>query len=225
MTASCDNVAVYSAQGRTMILHRIRLTTRITSVMLGTVLLAGCATRQSELPVSRYPVADITVVQAQRDDTLPLLDDLATARTDISSDVETVRWGGTIAHVSNLADQQTLVEVVSRPLQSNGRPLHNDQTAGRFVALVDEFLDPQIVVKGRDITVTGVLAGRQAGKVGKSDYLYPFINVENYTYWKKQIVVPPRHFPHWNNCSAFYNDPFYGPGPLHRPPPRPRQGS
>jgi len=121
----------------------------------------------------------------------------------------TVRWGGTIVRVENLASQQTLLEIVSRPLRSNGRPLHNDRSYGRFFALVDEFLDPQIVTADRDFTVIGSLAGRMAGKVGEADYVFPLVSINQYTYWKKPQEKSAPHFPHWNQHPFWIDDPLW----------------
>src|SRR3569623_3590716 len=59
-----------------------------------------------------------------------------------------VRWGGSIAAGENRA-AETWVEIVSRPLQGNGRPEEELDSSGRFLARYPGFLDPMIFTKGR----------------------------------------------------------------------------
>ena len=149
------------------------------------VLLAGCVT-----PPPQGELSTLTVGEAR--ETTP-----ATPAP--------VRWGGTIAGVTNLESGVTQLEVVSRPLRRNGRPLHNDKSDGRFLAEVNEFLDPEIVKTGRDITVTGTASGVREGSVGEAVYAFPLVKVESYHYWKVQPVQTQQHFPHWNQYDSFHH--------------------
>jgi len=97
-----------------------------------------------------------------------------------------VRWGGTIASVENTADGLSVVEIVSRPLHRGGRPIHNDQSAGRFIAETTDFLDPEIVKAGRDMTLVGTVSDVRDGKVGDADYRFPVVSIDTYRYWKPQ---------------------------------------
>ncbi|MGD8710609.1 MAG: Slp family lipoprotein, partial [Ectothiorhodospiraceae bacterium] len=69
-----------------------------------------------------------------------------------------VLWGGTIAGVENRADS-TLLEVVARPLDAEGRPDRDAASQGRFLATVKGFLDPAVFEKKRSITVVGTVEG------------------------------------------------------------------
>ncbi len=95
-----------------------------------------------------------------------------------------VRWGGTVVNVQNKQDI-TVIEVVSRPLLASGRPARNDKTQGRFLAEVSGFLDPEILVEGRDITLTGVVKQLQDGTVGEANYSYPVLSVFKYHFWQQ----------------------------------------
>ncbi|MFK7890519.1 MAG: Slp family lipoprotein [Granulosicoccus sp.] len=179
--------------------------------------LTGCAThdiatsqQQTEIPISL-----VTVSKASNDESLSL-----SARSLVDQDGQSpvmVRWGGTITRLSNTASQQTEIEFVSRPLNRRGRPLHNDQSDGRFIAVFNEFLDPEIIAVGRDMTVTGALSRRQSGKVGDADYIFPVVDVGSYMYWKKRVSQPVNHFPHWNSRyrhdrrsnDLWIHDPFW----------------
>jgi len=119
------------------------------------------------------------------------------AQASIPAGDQPVRWGGTIVEVSNTATG-TIVQIVSRPLRGSGRPVRNDRTDGRFLAEVAGFLDPEIVKKGRDITVTGTLNGTREGAVGDTSYQFPVVAVDQYRYWKPVVAhtAQPHHFPH-----------------------------
>lgn len=101
-----------------------------------------------------------------------------------------LRWGGTIASVVNKAET-TVVEVVSRPLQRSGRPLHNDKTDGRFLAELQGFVDPEILSPGRDISLVGTVNRIESGQVGEADYQYPYMTVFDYRVWKTLSEIDP----------------------------------
>lgn len=111
-----------------------------------------------------------------------------------------VRWGGTITAVKNKKDV-TVLEIVSRPLQRSGRPKHNDQTDGRFLAEIKGFLDPQIVTAGRDISLVGTISRIEQGQVGEADYQFPVMSVFDYRFWKNASEIDknnvyPYYYPH-----------------------------
>jgi len=101
-----------------------------------------------------------------------------------------VRWGGTIASIENTADGLSVLEIVSRPLYGGGRPIHNDRSAGRFIAETADFLDPEIVKIGRDMTLVGTVSEVRDGKIGDADYRFPVVSIDTYRYWKPQPRLP-----------------------------------
>jgi len=124
---------------------------------------------------------------------------------------ELVRWGGTIAVIQN-NEESTTVEIVSRPLSDWGRPLRNDQTDGRFIARIDQILDPKEVTRGMDITLLGVLTDIQAGNVGETPYEFPVLDVQKLKVWEPQDQSIPYAY-------GFWHDPFnhQWPHSEHRP--------
>jgi len=126
---------------------------------------------------------------------------------------QTVHWGGTIAKVENKSET-TEIEIVSRQLGKKGRPKLNDKTAGRFIAVFDEFLDPGVYTKDRQITVQGTVAGTKDGKIGDYVYTYPIVTADTHTLWeplKKQIHYYDPYWDHWFYDPYFYRrhyDPF-----------------
>ncbi|ASJ71268.1 Slp family lipoprotein [Granulosicoccus antarcticus] len=186
----------------------IRSKTTVAVLVLGSWLASACAISNPAPPAEGGSVTDITVAQARDDEGLALSVDAASSPSVEAASI--VRWGGTITRVLNRADNTTLVEIVSRPLYSGGRPIHDDRSDGRFLAEIDEFLDPQIVEAGRDMTVLGGLSERRVGKIGEAEYLFPVVAVQSYKYWKEMVVVPASHFPHWNRYPSYgRNDPLW----------------
>ena len=120
-----------------------------------------------------------------------------------------VRWGGTIAGISNLEDGTTSIELVSRPLNRIGRPIHNDRTEGRFIAETTDFLDPAIIKVGRDLTLVGTVTGVREGNIGEAEYQFPVVALDNYRFWKRQYRVLPVYNPYFIGHTRHGFDPFF----------------
>ncbi len=116
-----------------------------------------------------------------------------------------VRWGGEIIRTEPAANQ-TCFYLMSRPLDNQARPRSgtSGESDGRFVACRAGFYDPEVFVRGRELTVTGTLRGTVTQKVGDYDYAYPRVEADVVYLWPKR--VPIQRYP-----SGFY-DPFWGPG-------------
>lgn len=112
-----------------------------------------------------------------------------------------MRWGGTIAEVTNHA-QDTWIEIVSRPLDGDGRPERTDQTDGRFIAKVKGFLDPAVYERGRELTVVGTFAARIDRPIGEHTYSFPIVAATQIYLWPKPRPVAP--YDPWA-------DPWYSP--------------
>lgn len=98
------------------------------------------------------------------------------ARSDV------VRWGGVIAAVEPLPDQ-TCFQIVGKPLRSNGRPVDADETNGRFLACRQGFYDPKIFAEGREVTITGRLAGNETRRIGEFEYAHPKVLADTIYLW------------------------------------------
>lgn len=165
-------------------------------VITAAAALAGCATSPDAIP------------DPGRDS--PSLADVRQAPEDYRG--ERVRWGGTIAGVENRADT-TVVEVVARELERDGRPTDTDGSPGRFLAVVDGFLDPAIHEKGRSFTVTGTVAGTESRRVGEHDYEYVRVDASGHHLWSQREPVRAArysHHGHWPFHHPFH-DPFFHP--------------
>jgi outer membrane lipoprotein len=123
-----------------------------------------------------------------------------------------VRWGGAIVAVENRADV-TLVEVVGRELNEQGKPERVERSSGRFIARIQGFIDPEVYSRGRLFTVTGTVAEVTTRTIGDYPYRYPVVNVEQYHLWERERPV---------TYARPYYDPFYDPWwdpwyPFYRP--------
>lgn len=131
-----------------------------------------------------------------------------------------VRWGGTIAGVTNLADR-TVVTVVARPLTGDGEPLGDRPALGRFFAEVDRFLEPEEYRSGRRVTVVGRYVGIRQSKIDQYVYDYPVVQAQNlhmwreyaerrpYRAWPSYRSYPYWYDPYWSRYHGFMHYPWY----------------
>ena len=124
-----------------------------------------------------------------------------------------VRWGGTIIETVN-RENATWLTVLGRPLYRDGEPEFTDESVGRFIAIVPEFLDPKVYASDRRITITGTLLRTEAGKVGEHPYTYPVVQAEAWYLWAKETEWPygygdPWYYRSWWYRGYPYGDPYY----------------
>lgn len=110
-----------------------------------------------------------------------------------------VRWGGEVISVEN-SRRHSLLEILRRPLDRDGRPEPDMAAGGRFLARVTGFIDPDAYAKGRLVTLVGRIEGLQTRPVGQYPYPYPVLDVSTHYLWPPLQPVPER-----------FRDPFYNP--------------
>lgn len=115
-----------------------------------------------------------------------------------------VRWGGEIIKVEPAADS-TCFEILSRDLDASARPLARDKSDGRFIACRSGFYDPEVFVRGRDLTIVGTVTGTEKGRVGEFDYTYARVAADAVYLWPKRALVVQQR-------NSWGYDPFWGPG-------------
>lgn len=122
-----------------------------------------------------------------------------------------VVWGGVIIETVNRQDS-TAIRVLQTALDFQGRPTDLDRSEGRFIVVVDRFLDPDIFKKGRELTVGGEIAGSETHPVGEVLFVHPVVRARELKLWEQRVPSPP-HF-----CDPW----FWGPpcpwGPWRRHP-------
>jgi len=90
--------------------------------------------------------------------------------------------GGTIVETKN-QKEGTRIEVLQKPLDSQGRPLMTDETGGRFIVHVAQFLDAAIYHRGRSVTVIAEVAGVEVHPLGEIEYGYPALSARDVHLW------------------------------------------
>lgn len=93
-----------------------------------------------------------------------------------------VMLGGVIVSSKNM-QEGTLIEVLQKPLDSDGRPLETDQTEGRFLVESDQFLDSAVYHRERLITIVGEVAGKKAMPIDEIMYQFPLISAKALHLW------------------------------------------
>jgi outer membrane lipoprotein len=159
-----------------------------------TVCLTACATPVPQA-IRIAPAAAVSVTQVQQDPTKYV--------------GQRVRWGGTIIAVEN-GKHTTGIELLARPLDSDGEPRADLPGVGRFIARIPAFADPAEYPKDRLLTVVGKVEGIETRPVGDYPYRYPVVAAETRYLWP-QPVRPAYLYP--------YPYPWYGPwyGPWYPP--------
>jgi outer membrane lipoprotein len=113
--------------------------------------------------------------------------------------------GGTIAGIRNRTGD-TQLEVVQLPLDSSGRPQETYDTGGRFLAVIDRFLDPLVFKQGRQVTVVGEVLGRQVKKLDQVDYAYPVLGVREIHLWQPELYAP---YGYGYGYPPYWYDPWW----------------
>ena len=115
-----------------------------------------------------------------------------------------VRWGGVILDIENKQNTSWLT-IVAFPLNDRGRPSLSTASPGRFIAIVDEFLEPLVYNSDKEITITGKLLRTEIHKIDDFSYDYPVIKVAHYHLWSERPKIDPGYPPYW------WYDPCYPP--------------
>jgi outer membrane lipoprotein len=115
---------------------------------------------------------------------------------------ETVLWSGVIISSVNLKEG-TIIEVLQKPADMQGKPKDVDESQGRFLALYSGYLDVAIYSQGRKVTVAGKIQGKKIQRLGEIEYTYPLISAKEVHLWsvaKEDRVYypyPSLHYPWW----------------------------
>ena len=84
--------------------------------------------------------------------------------------------GGYIIRTVN-RDRQTDIYVLEAPLRLGEEPASRDKSRGRFVVTVDRFLDPQVYLKDRLVTVAGKVTGKIA--MQEEGHRYEYLKLDS----------------------------------------------
>lgn len=132
------------------------------------VLLTACGS-QAQKPDPAWE-AQASPAQIVRGERVPAVDDV-------------LRWGGRIQGLQNLVSS-TRIEVLSYPLNGQGRPIIQGPASGRFLLEVEGFLEPHEFPPGALVSVKGRYARVVEGRIGEASYRYPLLLAERMAVWE-----------------------------------------
>ena len=115
---------------------------------------------------------------------------------------KSVVWGGEIIQTTNQKDGTPLMEVFQRSLGWRGEPKETVASEGRFLVLIEKYLDPYLFRSGRKITVAGEIQREKIQRIGAMDYRYPLL-------LSKQIYLWPDYY-YYYRVYPYYYDPWWG---------------
>lgn len=97
----------------------------------------------------------------------------------------------------------TLLQVLQRPAGLRGQPKDVDETGGRFLALVNRYLDVYVYAKGREVTIAGEVRGKRVLPLYETEYTYPLIHVKEIYLWPviEKRYYTPEPYPYY-----YYDD-------------------
>lgn len=93
-----------------------------------------------------------------------------------------VMLGGMIVASKNTTEG-ALIEILQKPLNTDGRPLQTDATEGRFLVQSDTFLDSAVYHEGRLITVVAEVLGCKELPLDDIMYPYPLLIAKDLHLW------------------------------------------
>lgn len=136
--------------------------------ILALLLLSACASAPEF--DSQKSATQITVAQAVRDPD--------------SLKGKQVLWGGAIINSTNLKNE-TRLEILAYPLDSDHYPQTDKPAYGRFLLLKEGYLETVDYSPGRLVTVSGTLDGIRKSKLDESEYTYPLLRAGKIHLWSK----------------------------------------
>jgi outer membrane lipoprotein len=102
-----------------------------------------------------------------------------------------VMLGGIIIGAKNTKDG-TLIEMLQKPLNTDGRPVRTDESEGRFLVQSSTFLDTAIYYPGRELTVIAEVLGLKELPLDEIKYQYPLSDAKSLHLWEPD--TGPRFF-------------------------------
>lgn len=93
-----------------------------------------------------------------------------------------VMLGGMIISSRN-TKEGAHIEILQKPLNTDGRPLQTDLTEGRFLVQSETFLDSAVYHEGRLVTVVAEVLGHKELPLDDIMYSYPLLIVRDLHLW------------------------------------------
>ncbi|OUR73505.1 hypothetical protein A9Q92_01150 [Methylophaga sp. 42_8_T64] len=121
-----------------------------------------------------------------------------------------VRWGGKIIKVNN-DDSQSVIQLLAYPLASYGNVRSNKDNQGRFLAITNQFLDPEVYEQGRFVTFAGTISSQQTVLIDKKSLELPVISITEMHLWPEKSLDQSHYYlDHHRGRYVGYG--YYGTG-------------
>jgi outer membrane lipoprotein len=95
-----------------------------------------------------------------------------------------VRLGGVIVQTEN-RETETVIEILEKPLNRQGKPKPGDISGGRFRVVFEGFLDNAVYRPNRFVTVIGEIIGVETAAIGEASYDYPLLSGREARLWEE----------------------------------------
>jgi outer membrane lipoprotein len=106
-----------------------------------------------------------------------------------------ILWGGRIVEVRNRADASEIV-ILAYPLDGGQRPRPKEPSQGRFIAVLEGYVESYDYPHDRFLTVSGKVDGSLDGNVDEQPYVYAVVRAEGVHLWPAgfENSAPQVHF-------------------------------
>jgi len=120
--------------------------------------------------------------------------DMAAAMPDVYRGAE-ILWGGRIVEVRNRAETSEIV-ILAYPLDGGQRPRPKEPAQGRFIAVLEGYVESHDYPHDRFITVSGKVDGSLSEDVDEQPYVYTLVRAEGLHLWPAgfENSAPQVHF-------------------------------
>ena len=120
-----------------------------------------------------------------------------------------VIWGGEIIETINQKDGTTLIVVLQRPMDWMEEP-DLRRSEGRFILLVEGYVDPYVFRRGRRITIAGEIVGRKVMRLGELEYPYPLVRSKQIYLWGEYYYYPyPYPWGYYGYYGPYWRYPYW----------------
>ncbi|SDD13147.1 Slp family lipoprotein [Aquimonas voraii] len=136
--------------------------------MLAVLLLAGCVPTPVFRDAPSVPSPSPRAVAAQIDTQMD----------------RNVLWGGMVIAL-NEYEGYVEIELLGFPTDSQARPIPQARDGGRFIAIRAGRLDPNEVVPGRFLTLTGRITGEREVQLGEQRLILPEVDAREIHLWPR----------------------------------------
>lgn len=96
-----------------------------------------------------------------------------------------VQWGGVIVSVQNL-EEGTAFEVLAYPLDRRARPRLEQDPYGRVVVEYDQFVEPVVYERGRELSAVGRITAPRTVEIGETRREVPAVAAEELHLWEER---------------------------------------